>query len=166
MRNLIAGVVFLLSAGCIPGNSPIRIIGAFDLDAKCMIGMTERLRGFLDISGPGTYVTDFRIESEILSQMSVNGQMQPLTTPGAHNFVAETFSVTYKSTDPVIAFDAENIAVFGVIKPGETADVFGDIIGPKAAQKLRDNVTDANADPQTTLTVGLTVKGHLQSGEA
>jgi hypothetical protein len=166
MRYLITGLLLGLGSACIPGNSPIRIEGATDVTDKCLPGSDMILHGTLDISGPGTYIVGFQVHSEIAAPSQPNTNMTELDTPGAHNFVADVFSVSYKATDPVITFVGESVPIFGVVTPGQTTNIFGNIMGQKAIEALRMRVTDPNADPKTTLSVAVQIKGHLQSGES
>jgi hypothetical protein len=169
MRNWILGLMLLTGLGCVPGNSPIRIIQTQALDTDCKTSdMLQIAHGVLDIAGNGAYIVDLAVESEIAPppMTQTNSMMMTLNTPGAHNFNIETLALTYKSTDPSITFDPENIGVFGVVKPASKFDLIGSVIGPKAVQKLKDNVNDPMADPKTVLNVNITVKGRLESGEA
>ena len=164
MRKLIF-VCFAAGAACVPGNSPIRVTGAFPVDDMCQPQDNAQLvRGSLDVSGVGTYFIGFGLESEFDPGPSLqNASGTTLTTNGQNNWIADEMILSYSATPTISGFETERIGIYAVVKPGQPGTLKVNILGPKAAQRLRDNITDPLADPKTSLTVRIEFKGHLES---
>jgi hypothetical protein len=155
------------TAGCVPGNNPIRVTGAFPVDNACeWDDKIMQVQGTLDASGAGTYYIMMRLESELTQADISNSNGVQLSTPGQNNFVGDELYVTYTARNPAITFEPERLPIYIVIAPGGEYQLAANILGPKAATKLRDNVTDPAADPKTTLFATVAVRGHLESGQS
>ncbi|MBL8952633.1 MAG: hypothetical protein JNK82_17775 [Myxococcaceae bacterium] len=172
MRKLIISlaVVVFGSSACVPGSSPIRIVGTFSVNTgmnnnECNLDDdVGRYAGRLDASGGGDFMLVFAVNNEMNAQQQIlNDRNVPLTTVGKRNFILESLQLTYRST-PVIQFEAEQIPMYGVIAPSTLDNrLLVDIIGDKAAARLREQVTDREATVQ--LTVNATLKGRTEQGE-
>ncbi len=174
MRKLYTALLsftVLLATSCVPGESPIRILGFFSVDtgmggAECMLtNDVGQTRGRLDASGGGDYVVVMQVASDVTSQPVLqNARGLDLTGPGSRNFVATEIFLTYRSVNPSITFDAETIPIVATIAPATSDNrIAADIIGDKAATKLRDMLSDPTIT--TILTVNVQLRGRLESGE-
>ncbi|MBK7860389.1 MAG: hypothetical protein IPJ65_17610 [Archangiaceae bacterium] len=158
--------------GCVPGTSPIRINDIFPIDTgsmgdECNLDAKVAVtRGRLDASGGGDLLVVLSVDSELsVAPAVINTNNIRLDTDGKHTFVMEALTVTYKSTNPVIQFETEQLPISGVLKASSADNRIGvDIIGDKAADKLRTQLTDTTQ--VTQLSVTMTLKGHLTSGES
>jgi hypothetical protein len=168
--NRIVAVLFLAAAGCVPGNSPIRIVGAFPLDpTTCKTSMTAPMQGSgtLDVSGSLTYIIDFDVESDAVVApplADVNGIN--LQTTSQNDFVVDSLITSYTMKDnnsgASTTFKGDTRPVYGVIAPGAVVHVTVNLIGENAVKTLLTAVTDTSQ--VETLIVTATLKGHLQSG--
>ncbi len=171
MRTTILSFCLVASAGCVPGTSPIRIVNIFPINTgsggtECKLDSTiTQGRGRLDASGGGDYVVVLGVVSELDdSTQIVSNRGVALTGPQKRNFVVDTVGLTYKS-NPVIQFEAEQLQQYFEVLPGSDDNRMSvDIIGDKAADRLRTMVTDTTTTTQLTVTIQL--KGHLASGES
>jgi hypothetical protein len=164
MRTLIIAALALTSAACIPGNSPVRVVGTIGTDDMCkVVEEVQVFRGVLDVAGSGAYVVNLQLESELAMPVNQDQNGNNLVAPGANNWVADELLLSYTSKDPVItSFKAERVAIFGVVQPGMNGIITGNIITADALQRLRDAIT-AGMTPETTLNVRVEVRGHLES---
>jgi hypothetical protein len=157
--------------GCVPGSSPIRINGLFPIDtgmggAECNLQTDIGIsRGRLDASGGGDYILVLRVASDLDNAYTIQSNRGVDLTPvSVRNFNFDQVALTYRSINPSITFEAETIPATGTVPPGEAeALVSTDIIGDKAAARLRDMLTDPTVTTQ--LTVNIQLRGHLESGE-
>lgn len=183
MRKL-SSTLFVVAAlgvvSCVPGNSPIRIVGVFPVNAGttgtgCQLdSKVGQTTGKLDVSGGGDYLIVLELDSELDdSRQIITSSGAVLTGPGRKNYVVDGVAVSYSTRNldgtmtGAITFaqtDAEVIPAYLVIKPNTTGTRLGtDIIGDKGAKKLRENFTDPAL--RLLLTVNVQVRGHLESGE-
>lgn len=174
MRKLIIalfGITVALGTGCVPGESPIRITGFFSVDtgtggAECNLdNEVGQTRGFLDASGGGDYVVVMNIASDVTAEPVLqSARGLDLTGPGSRNFLATEVFLTYRSVNPTITFDPESIPITATFAPNTAENrLAADIIGDKAATRLRDMLSDPTIT--TILTVNVQLRGRLESGE-
>ena len=172
MRKPISKLLALLLLGaisCVPGSSPIRITGTFsavdDMGACTLDNDIGQTLGRLDASGGGDYLIVLQVESELNAGAQItNHRGLALTGTGKHIFVVDGLFLTYRSTNPVITFEQEVIPISSSFDPETNDNRLGvDIIGDKAATRLRDMLTDPMQ--VTQLFVNVQLRGHLESGE-
>jgi hypothetical protein len=165
-------VAVLGGVACVPGTSPIRINGIFPVDTG-MTGTDCKLDskiavtgGRLDASGGGDLIVVLSVDSELAAgPVLINTNMEALDGTGKHVFYVDALVLAYKSTNPVIVFDTEQVPINGTIPAATTDNRLGvDIIGDKAADKLRTQLNDPMQ--VTQLTVNIALKGHVASGES
>lgn len=161
--------LLVVASGCVPGNNPVRVTGAFavtsDMDTTCAFQTDlQQVSGRLDVNGAGKFFLNFGLVSELSPATFANSQGETLSTQGQNNFIADELVLSYTSRNPTITFETERIPVYFVVLEGAEHQYITNIIGEKAFVKLRDNVTDPAADPKTTLLAKVEIKGHLESG--
>jgi hypothetical protein len=86
MRKPIIAAIALTASACIPGNSPIRIVGTIGLDNKCVPDTSVIVsRGSLDLAGAGAYIATLLVDSELTipTNMDMNGV--DLVSPGTRS---------------------------------------------------------------------------------
>jgi hypothetical protein len=175
MRPTLILPLFAAAAlSCVPGNNPFRVIGVSKLDAMCaapMMMSAAPVNGNLDASGSVTYILDLKIEADITVPMLQDTNGMELNTPSQSDFVIDSISSTYKLTDntthAVTPIKADTRPIYAVIQATSggtgTADVVVNIIGEGAIKSI---VTAVNDPSQVaTLIVGVSLNGHLQSGQ-
>jgi hypothetical protein len=148
VKRLLFVVVVAVSA-CGP-SVPAVITRTDPLLADCSFNANQSLStGLLDVAGAGTYLLNLHLESTL-----------PSDSTHSHDFVED--SVVAKYTIPGgFFFQPETIGMFGVLPGGGTQDVTAQLIGPMAADTLRNSVAEPMA-----LTVHLQVKGHLSGSQS
>jgi hypothetical protein len=164
-------VVAGLGSACVPGNSPIRIVDFLPVDtSKCTAADMNTIEsGRLDASGAGVYLVGVSVDSDLAKVTQLDSTGAPISGPGANNFVVEFAAMTYTAKDAMSgatvggAFAPEQVPLSAVIPPASTKnELVLSIIGPKAAARLVTTVTPMN--PVVILSVGVTLKGHVESG--
>lgn len=152
--------------GCVSTDDPIRLLGVRSLtgDAEsCEASDIQLVAGSLDVSGTTFYVAQFDMESS-LQQLSSSSGGETIAGANRNDFFADEVVLSYTST-PSQPFEEERVPMHFVLPPGASRDdsfLRMNIIGPKAAQRLVDNVTPGNT---LDLVVTLEVRGHLASGQ-
>jgi len=178
MRNAISIslVAALTGLGCLPSSSPIRIrgvtpIGKATPDTDCALDvMINTTTGRLDPSGGGDFVVVLNIDSELTENPEIiNERGVQLTTPGKRNYVIEQIALGYRFTErPMsapVTFENETIPVYFEILPNSEGNKLAtDIIGDKAATRLRNMAVDPTVESQLLVTIQ--TKGRTASGDS
>jgi hypothetical protein len=175
LRSLLAGAaVALVAVGCVPNDSPIRLLGARPLlpsdTGECKAAEIQLLSGSLDVSATNAYVIQFDVQSD-LQQISTTVGGETVAGPGRNDFFANEIVYSYAST-PSFAFEQEAKPVHFVVPAGAGSDksfVILNLIAPKAAQQLTTWVpTGAGIPPDQPYNLNVTIqaRGNLQSGQA
>lgn len=133
-------------AACSSPESSVRLLNGFALSPGATDGACERqeigqYRGSLDISAISSYLLSFGTESDFEDiNTTVSGRV--IADGSRNNFIAEQLVFNYAS-EPSLPFEEERVNMHFVIEPGATgADSFiiVDLMAPKAAELLRNNV--------------------------
>lgn len=166
-------VVALAATGCrIDADSPIVIGAAYKLENSCEIGNAdvEKGGGSLNIVATQAYYVQFKVISHLTDFETTVGT-ETADGPGRRDFIVEKALFTYSSR-AIRGFDPEEVDLHLIIPAGKGDNFIAlNLIMPKAAQKLVDNVAPqqlASASDRiepTDLVVSLKLRGHLGSGE-
>ena len=114
-----------VGVGCVPNQSPIRILGGRSLigqatGSACVASVSNptQASGTLDISGTTSYQMSFDTESD-LERLSTNivGGQQTVEGPGRNDFTSKEIVYTVTST-PHFNFREERIALNFLIPAG------------------------------------------------
>lgn len=174
IRSILSGVAAaLVVVGCVPNDSPIRLLGARPLlpseDGTCEAADYQLLAGSLDVSAIDRYLIQFDMQSD-LQQISTTVGGETIAGPGRNDFFANEIVFSYEAS-PSFGFEQEAIPIHFVIPAGAGSDksyVILNLIAPKAAQQLTTWApTGAGIPPDQpyNLTVTLQARGNLQSGQ-
>ncbi|HZH04474.1 MAG TPA: hypothetical protein VEY30_11880 [Myxococcaceae bacterium] len=169
MKRILAVVAIAWGVtGCSSPESSVRILNGYALQSgEAAGGACERqeiaqYRGSLDISANSSYLLAFGTESDFQSVNTTVGT-DTIADGSRNNFIGDQIVFSYMS-EPSLPFEEERTNIHFVIEPGANGDdsfVILDLLGPKAAELLRNNVSVGNS---AELQISFYVKGKTAAG--